>query len=209
MLRKFFLTGIAALMFMALSSAAAYADPITLTAGQSTTYTFSSAQYPGVLATATVTFTGNQLTIKVTNLSTDGSYIDGIGLNTSPNLTVTNATFTGGMTDFKFSTGGGGLGNMEAVASSSKGKTTALAGNGTMGTAVFTLSTSLSSITIDQITIHVISLPNGQSIKLTGTPGPTAVPEPASLILLGTGLAGAAGAARKRRKARLAAKETE
>lgn len=195
MVRRMLLTGAVAVMLMALHTAAR-ADGVTLVQGQTITYTFTSTQFSGTTATATISLQGNQLKITLTNTSTNNTRIKGIGLNTTPNLSVTSSSFTGGMTAFQFSTGGGGLGNMEAVASST-GSTTL--NQGQTGMAVFSLSSIPSSIRIDSIIVHFISLPNGNSEKVTGTPG--AVPEPATMFLLGTGLAGAAASIRRRRKA--------
>jgi hypothetical protein len=183
-------------MMMTLS-AAAYADPVTLAQGQSVTFTFQSANFAGTTATVTYTLVGNELRFTATNTSTDNTRIKGIGINTTPNLNVVNSSFTGSLSAFNFSSGGGGLGNMEVIASS--------AGNNTLnktqnGSGVFTLSGAPAFIVIDQATIHFISLPNGDSEKVNGTPPP--IPEPATMVLLGTGLAGVAAKIRKRRKAK-------
>ena len=199
MIRKFLLTSVAAI-FLMLLNASAYANGVTITQGQSITYTFTTAQFPGTTASATVTLSGNQLIFSVTNTSTDGTTrLKGFGINTTPDLQVTSASFSGGLSNFQFSTGGG-LGNMEAIASSA-GNKTLNQGSNNSGIAVFTLSSAPTSLLIDQITVHLISLPNGDSIKLNGTPTTEPIPEPATMLLLGTGLAGAAIKARRRRKA--------
>lgn len=196
MIRKLFLMCAAALLTMTLS-AAAYADPVTLAQGQSVTFTFQSANFPGTTATVTYTLQGNQLLFTATNTSTNNTRIKGIGINSSPNLSVGSSSFSGGLSAFSYSSGGGGLGNMEAIASST-GSTT-LNRNQT-GSGSFTLSAAPASIVFDQVTIHFISLPNGDSEKVNGVPN-APIPEPATMVLLGTGLAGVAARMRKRRKA--------
>ena len=197
MFRKLLLT-CAAVMLLTTVNAVAYADCVELVQGQSVTFTFQSANFPGTTATVTYTLQGNQLLFTATNTSTDNTRIKGIGINTTPDLNVINSSFSGGLSAFSFSSGGGGLGNMEAIASSSGNNTL---NKGQTGSGVFTLSSAPASICIDQATIHFISLPNGDSEKVNGVPPPP-IPEPATMVLLGTGLAGVAAKIRKRNKAR-------
>jgi hypothetical protein len=190
MIRKLLLASTAAMMLMALQSVA-YADAVTLVQGQSITFTYQSTQFAGSSAQATFTLQGNQLIVQYTNTSTNGTFLSGVGFDTTPNLNVTNASFSN--SNWQFDTNGGGLGGFEMVVSGN-GNHGRLAG-GQSGTAVLTLSSVPPSLVIDLTRVHLTSLPNGDSEKPVG-----AVPEPTTMLLLGTGLAGIAARIRKRRK---------
>lgn len=191
MIRKLLLAGTAAMMLMALNTVA-YADPVTIVQGQSVTFIYQSTQFAGSSAQATFTLQGNQLTINYTNTSNNGTFLSGIGFDTTPNLNVTNASFSAG-SQWQFSDHGGGLGGFEARVFGN-GNNGRLA-PGQSGTVVLTVSSVPASLTIDLTRAHLTSLPNGNSEKPAG-----AVPEPATVLLLGSGLAGIAAKMRRRRK---------
>jgi hypothetical protein len=196
MFRKLLFVAAAALTLAAFN-VSAQADSVTISQGQSSTFTFQSANFAGSTATATFTLSGNQLIINFANTSTDNTFLSGIGFNSTPNLTITNATFTGDAAGrFEFATRGGGLGGFE-LRVSGNGNNNRLS-PGESGTAILTFEGSFSSLTIDQIVAHLTSLPNGDSEKVPGNTEP--IPEPATLLLLGTGIAGIAAKVRKRRR---------
>jgi hypothetical protein len=198
MFRKALLTTAAAIAMFALSSVAR-ADTITLSQGVPTTVTFKSVSDPThSTASATFTLSGNQLKITLTNTSTVNTFVSGIGFNTTPNLTLSSSSATAGWT--AASGNGGGLGNFELIAFGNGNPNRLSMGESTTATFVFSSPTNLQTLTIEDLIVHLTSLPNGQSEKVPGTPN--SVPEPMTMILFGTGLAGIAARARKRRNSK-------
>ena len=171
----------------------ARADTITLTQGGSTTVNFQSPNFAGSTATATFTLSGNILTVKLTNTSNNGTFFSGLGFDTTPDLGLQSATATSGWT--AAAGPGGGLGSFELTAYVNGDDNRLAAGE--MATATFVFTSAPTSITFDAMVVHLTSLPNGRSEQLP----PTSTPEPVTMLLFGTGLAGVAAKASRRRRA--------
>jgi hypothetical protein len=173
------------------SSAVAKADPVTLTnGGASVLFGYTASGFPGSTATALFTLNGSTLTIQLSNTSTDLlTALTAIGFNTTPDIDISDYLGTGVTSGW---TVNGALGVFE-ISRNGQGQNEAINAGGSE-TLTFTLVNFSGDLTIDLTSVHMQSLPNGQSDKPTGTE----LPEPTSMLLLGTGLIGIATGLRKR-----------
>lgn len=207
MFRKVLLTTAAFIAIFALSSDAR-ADHITLTGINGTGVTAIVSNYSLV---------GNQFTFTIANTSVAPSStgtITNIGFalpgnrpNTFQLLSSTNSNYTL-VHDLNATSGAQNLVSSFDLVLSNKSNGNPTFGGGSVNdgiaggsSATFVISGDFSGLTADQVARSIFArfqAVNGGGSDVAGAPG--AVPEPMTMILFGSGLAGIAARARRRRK---------
>ena len=211
MFRKALLTTAAAIAMFALSSVAR-ADTVTLTGINGT----------GVTATVTnYSLSGNTFTFTINNTSTApgttgtitniGFALPGDRANNFALISATNNNYTI-VFDQNATAGAQNLVSSFDLVLCNKQNGQCTFGGGSVNngiapgtSATFTISGDFTGLTADQIAHDIFARfqnvnPGGSDVATSGTPG--TVPEPMTMILFGTGLAGVAAKVRRSRKAK-------
>lgn len=201
MFRKMLLSAAAVVMMLAIHSAA-QAAPVVVTSQFGVTATVTNFSLVGNTFTFTINNTSSAGTITALGFNLDGNFANfSLQNSTNGNFTLSN--------DLKAQAGAQNFASefdFALLTGSNFGGGTVAEGIGPGESATFTVTGNFQGLTANQIAALIFARfqgigPRDESDVITVTPG-AEVPEPATMFLLGTGLAGVAAKVRSRRKAK-------